>query len=83
MSGPWRQNTILVKRGNRALENFKSFITEEEDKDEPYKLLILSSHDPHDPNVTGPMVRKKASELGRLQNPSLAGDPDDILMSYK
>jgi len=64
VSGPWRQNTILVKRGNRALENFKSFITEEEDKDEPYKLLILSSHDPHDPNVTGPLIRKKASELG-------------------
>jgi len=64
VSGPWRQNTILVKRGNRALEKFKSFITEEEDKDEPYKLLILSSHDPHDPNVTGPLIRKKASELG-------------------
>ncbi len=46
------------------MENFKSFITEEEDKDEPYKLLILSSHDPHDPNVTGPLIRKKASELG-------------------
>jgi len=31
--GPWRQNTTLVKKGNSALENFKSFITEEEEKD--------------------------------------------------
>ena len=46
------------------MEKFKSFITEEEDKDEPYKLLILSSHDPHDPNVTGSFIRTKASELG-------------------
>ena len=28
-------------------------------------------------------VAQKASELGRLQNPSLAGNPDKILMSYK
>ena len=28
-------------------------------------------------------VAQKASELGRLQNPSLAGDPDKILMSYR
>ena len=28
-------------------------------------------------------VSQKASELGRQQNPSLAGDPDKILMSYK
>ena len=28
-------------------------------------------------------VSQKASELGRLQNPSLAGDPDKILMSYR
>ncbi|MDA7831163.1 hypothetical protein N9A57_04235 [Candidatus Pelagibacter sp.] len=27
-------------------------------------------------------VAQKASELGRQQNPSLAGDPDKILMSY-
>ena len=27
-------------------------------------------------------VSQKASELGRQQNPSLAGDPDQILMSY-
>jgi len=62
VSGPWRQNTILVRRGNRTLENFKSFITEQ--KDEPYRLLILSHDDPFDPNETGPMVRKKASEMG-------------------
>ena len=28
-------------------------------------------------------ISQKASELGRQQNPSLAGDPDKILMSYK
>ncbi|MDA7637881.1 caspase family protein, partial [Candidatus Pelagibacter sp.] len=28
-------------------------------------------------------VSQKASELGREQNPSLAGDPDKILMSYR
>ena len=27
-------------------------------------------------------VAQKASELGRQQNPSLAGDPDKILISY-
>ena len=27
-------------------------------------------------------VSQKASELGRQQNPSLAGDPDQILMRY-
>jgi len=44
------------------MEKFKSFITEA--KEEKYKLLILSHDDPFDPNETGPMVRKKASELG-------------------
>ncbi len=43
------------------MEQFKSFITE---KEHPYKLLILSHDDPLDPNETGPMIRKKASELG-------------------
>ena len=28
-------------------------------------------------------VSQKASELGREQNPSLAGDPDKILISYR
>ena len=28
-------------------------------------------------------VAQKASELGRQQNPDLAGDPDKILMSYR
>ena len=44
------------------MEKFKSFITEA--KEEPYKLLILSHDDPLDPNETGPMIRKKAVELG-------------------
>jgi len=45
------------------LEKFKSFIAEEE-KQQPYKLLIISHDDPLDPNETAPLVRKKASELG-------------------
>ena len=28
-------------------------------------------------------VSQKASELGRQQNPSFAGDPDKVLMSYR
>ena len=28
-------------------------------------------------------VSQKASELGRQQNPSLAGDPDRVLISYR
>jgi len=28
-------------------------------------------------------ISQKALELGRKQNPSLAGDPDKILMSYR
>ena len=45
------------------MEKFKSFIAEEE-KQQPYKLLIISHDDPLDPNETAPLVRKKASELG-------------------
>ena len=43
------------------METFKSFLAEQE---QPYKLLILSHDDPQDPNETGPLVRKKAKELG-------------------
>ena len=44
------------------LDNFKTFLAEEE---KPYKLLILSHDDPLDPNETGiTLVRKKAQELG-------------------
>ena len=45
------------------MEKFKSFIAEEE-KQQPYKLLIVSHDDPLDPNETAPLVRKKAEELG-------------------
>ena len=44
------------------MEKFKSFITEE--KDEPYKLVVLSHDDPHDPNETGVLIREKASNVG-------------------
>jgi len=44
------------------MEKFKSFITEA--KDEPYKLVVLSHDDPHDPNETGVLIREKASKIG-------------------
>ena len=44
------------------MEKFKSFITEA--KEEKYRLLIFSHDDPLDPNETGALIRKKASELG-------------------
>ena len=44
------------------MEQFKSFITEA--KDEPYKLVVLSHDDPHDPNETGVLIRKKSSNVG-------------------
>ena len=44
------------------MEKFSEFITEV--KEEPYKLVILSHDDPFDPNETGPLIRKKAQELG-------------------
>ena len=43
------------------MEKFSEFIIEEK---KPYKLLIISHDDPLDPNETGPLVRKKAKELG-------------------
>ena len=36
-----RQNTISVRRENRTLENFKSFISEE--KHENYRLVVISA----------------------------------------
>ena len=42
---------------------FAEFL-KEQDNEKPYKLLIVSHDDPLDPNETGPMIRKKASELG-------------------
>ena len=44
------------------MEHFKSFITEQ--KEEPYRLVILSHDDPLDPNETGPLIRDKAKEIG-------------------
>ncbi len=44
-------------------QTFSKFITEEP-KDKPYKLLVLSHDDPHDPNETGPMIRKVAKSMG-------------------
>ena len=44
------------------MEKFSEFITEA--KEESYKLVVLSHDDPLDPNETGPLIRKKAQELG-------------------
>ena len=46
------------------MENFKTFIAEEELEEIPYKLVVLSHSDKDDPNETGPLVRKKAKALG-------------------
>ena len=43
------------------MENFKSFIREQ--KDEPYRLVILSHDDAEDPNKTGDLIRKRARKL--------------------
>ena len=57
-----RQNTISVRRENRTLENFKSFITEQ--KDEPYRLIVF--------NNTGDGIRdvgeKERSEFNLLND---------------
>jgi len=34
-------------------------------------------------DLPGLLETQKAAEWGRQQNPSLAGDPDKVLMSYK
>ena len=44
------------------MEKFSEFITEA--KEEPYKLVVLSHDDPHDPNETGVLIRKKSSNVG-------------------
>ena len=44
-------------------QKFSDFVFKEE-KEQPYKLLILSHDDPHDPNETGPMIRKIAKGMG-------------------
>ena len=65
------------------LDNFKTFLAEEE---KPYKLLILSHDDPLDPNESGPLVRKKAQELGiqvhlaELMGCYMEDDGDDKLV---
>ena len=68
------------------METFKSFLAEQE---QPYKLLILSHDDPQDPNETGPLVRKKAKELGievylaELMGSYIENDgKDKLLYSY-
>jgi len=63
MNGNWKPNIIAVKKEKHKLAvSFSNFITEE--KEQPYKLLILSHDDPHDPNETGPMIRKIAKGMG-------------------
>ena len=44
------------------MEKFSEFITEE--KDEPYKILILSHDEEDDPNITGEKLVEKAKSKG-------------------
>ena len=44
------------------MEKFKSFITEQ--KDEPYRILILSHDEEDDPNITGEKLVEKAKSNG-------------------
>ena len=44
------------------MEQFKSYITEE--KDEPYRILILMRNEPDDPNKTGDALEKQAKKMG-------------------
>ena len=41
---------------------FREFISEE--KEEPYRLVIISHDDPDDPNETGDLIRSTAKNLG-------------------
>ena len=41
---------------------FREFISEE--KEEPYRLVIISHDDPDDPNQTGDLIRSNAKKLG-------------------
>ena len=47
------------------MEKFKSFITEE--KEQPYKLLILVHSTPEDPNKTGVIIDKEAKKIGGVE----------------
>ena len=60
MSGPLRQNTILVRRENRTLENFKSFISEE--KHENYRVVVISN-ELGDKAITAKRMEEEANKL--------------------
>ena len=45
----------------QRIKQFAKFV--EDDKTAPYRLLILSANDMHDPNRTGPLLREKAKEM--------------------
>ena len=45
----------------KRIKQFAKFV--DEGKNEPYRLLILSANDIHDPNRTGPLLREKAKEM--------------------
>jgi len=51
----------MIRKARGQLAEEKQPIQEAE---KPYKLVILSHDDPLDPNETGPLIRKKAKELG-------------------
>ena len=55
-----RQNTILVRRENRTLENFKSFISEE--KHENYRVVVISN-ELGDKAITAKRMEEEANKL--------------------
>ena len=55
-----RQNTISVRRENRTLENFKSFISEE--KHENYRVVVISN-ELGDKAITAKRMEEEANKL--------------------
>ena len=45
----------------QRIKQFAKFV--DEGKVEPYRLLILSANDIHDPNRTGPLLRDTAKDM--------------------
>ena len=55
-----RQNTISVRRENKTLENFKSFISEE--KHENYRVVVISN-ELGDKAITAKRMEEEANKL--------------------
>ena len=47
----------------KRIKQFANYVDEKEKEHGPYRLLILSNNDIHDPNRTGPLIAEKAKEM--------------------